>query len=90
MIVAELVTNACKYAYPPDDDGEVRVALRVLSGGRAALDVEDDGPGMDFFAEAQGTGLGRRVIAAMAKSLRGELIADPAHSGARIRLEFPI
>ena len=88
VVVAELVTNACKYAYAPDAPGEVRVALARLVEDRFRLVVEDDGCGLDEAAAARGTGLGRRVVAAMAKSLGSELVFDPTHNGARAVLEF--
>ena len=89
VVVAELVTNAFKYAYPPGQSGEVRVALNHDGDARGLrLCVEDDGRGFDQTLQAQGTGLGQRVIAAMARSLGSKLEFDPAHSGARAVLSF--
>jgi two-component sensor histidine kinase len=87
VVVAELVTNAFKYAYPVGQEGEVRVSLHV-EGQNLRLVVEDDGRGMDGQIDARGTGLGQRVIAAMAKSLGARLEYDPAHKGARAVLAF--
>jgi len=88
VIVAELVTNACKYAYPSGEPGEVRVSLERLENNASRLVVEDDGPGVDETAPSHGTGLGRRVIAAMARSIGSEVGFDPAHKGARAVLVF--
>ena len=44
VIVTELVTNACKYAYPTSG-GEVRVVLRRIDDDIVLLAVEDDGCG---------------------------------------------
>ena len=82
VIVNELVSNACKYAYPADAAGEVRIALHPVGDG-FELVVEDDGIGMDPAAAPRGTGIGTRVISAMARSLHGELAYDAAHSGVR-------
>lgn len=91
VVVTELVTNACKYAYGADGDGEVRVRLRREGDDQAVLTVEDDGCGMPAAdAKPQGTGLGRRVIDAMASSLRTGLHIDPAHAGTRAVLAFPL
>lgn len=91
VVVTELVTNACKYAYPDEADGEVRVELRRDGDGQAVLTVEDDGCGLPpLDAKPRGTGLGRRVIDAMASSLKTGLHIDPAHSGTKAVLAFPL
>ena len=68
VIVNELVSNACKYAYRGDVAGAVRIRLEQAGEGSFTLAVEDDGRGLDD--SIQGTGLGTRLIDAMAKSLR--------------------
>lgn len=85
VIVNELVSNACKYAYPADAHGEIRVNLR-RDGEHFVLRVEDDGCGLNPSGQARGTGLGSRLIEAMAASLNSSLIYDPAHSGVRATL----
>jgi two-component sensor histidine kinase len=87
VIVAELVTNACKYAYAEDEDGDVRVAFHRDSTN-LRLVVEDDGRGMPQTMAPKGTGLGQRVIAAMAKSLNAAVQFDANHDGARAVLAF--
>ncbi len=88
VIVAELVINAFKYAYPPERPGEVRVIMRREREGRLKLIVEDDGAGMASDQTSVGTGLGRRVIQAMARSLGGDVAYDPAHKGTRAVICF--
>lgn len=88
VIVNELVTNACKYAYDAEAEGEVRISLSFDDGQAAVLTVEDDGVGMPVNGAAHGTGLGGKVIASMAQSLKSALIIDPAHSGVRASLRF--
>ena len=83
VIVNELVSNACKYAYAPTAAGEVRIALVRDGEDRFVLHVEDDGCGIEAGARPKGTGLGTKVIRAMAQSLQAELVYDPAHSGVR-------
>ena len=81
VIVNELVSNACKYAYAPTAAGEVRIALVRDGDDRFVLRVEDDGCGIEAGASPKGTGLGTKVIRAMAQSLQGDLSYDPAHRG---------
>ncbi|MDB5526088.1 MAG: putative hybrid histidine kinase [Rhizobium sp.] len=69
MIVTELLTNAIKYAYPGASDGEIRVVLTRTSDEEAILVVEDDGQGFDPEGPVQGTGLGSRIVASMAKTM---------------------
>jgi two-component sensor histidine kinase len=89
IIVTELVTNALKYAYPPGVQGEVRVRL-TADAGRATLTVEDDGVGWRGQGAAKGTGLGMRIVSAMAADLRSALHYDPDYAGARAVLTFDL
>lgn len=86
VIVNELVSNACKYAYPATASGEVRIALTQDGDGRFLLKVEDDGVGLTENSAPKGTGLGSKVINAMARSLQGELTYDRDHRGVRALL----
>jgi len=90
VIVAELVTNAVKYAYAPGQTGEIRITLEPDDGdGRALLTVEDDGPGLGN-AKPQGTGLGGKIVSAMAAGLRSKIEYDPDHAGVCARLAFDL
>jgi two-component sensor histidine kinase len=83
VIVNELVSNACKYAYAPTASGEVRIALARDGEDRFVLQVEDDGCGIEADVAPKGTGLGAKVIRAMAKSLHATLSYDPEHRGVK-------
>lgn len=87
VIVNELVTNACKYAYKRGEPGEVRIRLADGEEG-LTLTVEDDGAGMPKDGAVQGTGLGGRLIKAMAASLNSEVVYDAEHSGVRAILRL--
>ena len=90
VIVTELVTNAVKYAYGPGQGGEIRIVLEAdADKGRALLTVEDDGPGLGD-GTPKGTGLGARIVSAMASGLRSAVDFDPDHKGVRARLAFDL
>ncbi len=86
VIVTELVTNACKYAYPSGDGGEIRVLLASEGDDVFLLAVEDDGCGMPAEAAPRGTGLGTKLIRAMAQSLQTILEYEPRDRGVRATL----
>jgi two-component sensor histidine kinase/CHASE3 domain sensor protein len=88
VIVTEWVTNAFKYAYP-DRAGEVRVHLKRLSDGRAELVVEDDGVGRGVEGSPKGSGLGTRIVNAMARTIGAEVEYIARHPGTGARLAFP-
>ena len=89
VVVTEWVTNAFKYAYP-DRRGEVRVNLKRLPDGRGELLVEDDGIGRSGDGLAKGTGLGTRLVKAMAGNVGGEIQYFGRQPGTSARLTFPV
>lgn len=89
LIVSELVTNAFKYAYGDGVEGEVRVIIDHTDGQLSVI-VEDDGAGFDDASPAKGTGLGTKILTAMAASLKSELGYDRQHCGTRATLVFSI
>lgn len=88
VVATELVTNAFKYAYPSGHSGEIRVALRKLEEGRAELVVQDDGIGLGAAAGPAGTGLGSKIIAAMAAALKTKVEFINQRPGTMARLVF--
>jgi two-component sensor histidine kinase len=87
VIVTEWVTNAFKYAYPTGS-GEVRVKLKRLADGQSELVVEDDGIGRTA-GPAKGSGLGTRIVSAMARTIGAEIDYFSRNPGTGARLSFP-
>jgi len=81
IIVSELVSNACKYAYGAKEPGEVRVVLARQGQDRFVLQVQDDGVGLPADGSVKGTGLGSKLIGAMASTLKSSVKYDPGHRG---------
>lgn len=88
VVLNEWVTNAFKYAYP-GGSGEIRVTLKRLDKERGELIVEDDGVGIKDGA-VKGTGLGSKLVSAMASSLKGEVRFAQMQRGTSARMAFPI
>lgn len=89
MIATELITNAIKYAYPAGS-GEVRVRLSQDGSQGIVLVVEDDGVGWSGTGAPSGTGLGSKIIAAMAHGLSSRVVYQPRPSGTCAVLNVPI
>jgi two-component sensor histidine kinase len=86
IIVNELVMNAVKYAYP-DGAGPIHVDLRA-QGDDVVLSISDDGVGLNAKSDPRSTGMGQRIVSAMAAKLEANPERDPAHPGTRIVLRF--
>lgn len=91
VIVTELVTNAVKYAYPANESGPIRIILRA-QGDCGTLVVEDEGVGLGApgGGQAQGTGVGQRIIDALASSIHGQVERENSTRGTRISMTFPL
>jgi two-component sensor histidine kinase len=86
IIVNELVMNAVKYAYP-DGAGPIHVTLHA-QGDDLALSIADDGVGRNVKTDPRSTGMGQRIVTAMASKLEATVERDPSHPGTRIVLRF--
>ncbi len=82
--LVEAVSNAQKHAFPY---GGRTLAVRFsVDGDASVLEVEDDGPGLTPDAS---TGVGRTLMSAFAKQLRGETqITSGPMGGVLIRMTF--
>ena len=88
IIITEWVTNAVKYAYP-GGRGEVRVRLD-RSEANYEVTVEDDGVGRKTGDQFKGTGLGTRVVNAIAALLRAEVHYRDRNPGTEAVLLLPL
>src|SRR6202000_3171524 len=86
IVANELVMNAVKYAYP-DGAGPIHVEL-TSQGDNLVLSIADDGVGLNAKTDPRSTGMGQRIVSAMASKLDATVERDPSHSGTRIILRF--
>jgi len=101
--LVNLVTNAQQAMTGAARPGTVTIRTRLEPGGRAVVEVDDEGPGIPEEARAkvfdpfyttkptgQGTGLGLWLVYNAITALSGSITAGAAPSGgARFRLELP-
>jgi two-component sensor histidine kinase len=72
MVVNELVTNAAKYAHPPDATGSIDVRFG-REGEHLLLIVRDDGRGLPDPSPSREGALGMRLVRSLVASVGGEL-----------------
>jgi PAS domain S-box-containing protein len=89
LILAELLANSFKHAFPAGRAGTITIQIAAEAGGGARLAVADDGPGFDFEeAKRRRAGLGLTL----ARTYAGQIGARIAHSsgqGARFEIALP-
>jgi two-component sensor histidine kinase len=90
LIINELLTNALKYAFPDQRPGRVKVAF-VREAQAYRLSVSDNGVGAAAARDTAGTGLGQRLVRAMAAQLGGSLEIGPGSDavGTCVTVIFP-
>jgi two-component sensor histidine kinase len=89
LMLNEIITNAFKYAYVDDAAGEIRVSCREADDA-LIVSVSDDGhPLPENFDPANSTGLGMRMITALAKQLRATLEVVRHSKGKSFVLNIP-
>ena len=86
LFAVEAISNARKHAFGPEG-GLICVSFRV-DADQVTLEIRDDGRGD---AEALPTaGVGRTLMSAFARQLRGSAVVEPApERGVCVRLTFP-
>ncbi len=87
LIVAELVTNAMKHAFPGAQRGRLEIRLRPAERHWELL-VSDNGVGPAEAGEAKADSLGLKLIQALARQLRGEVAVETSR-GMEVKVRFP-
>ncbi len=70
LLAAEVMTNACKHAFPGARTGEI-VVTTDEAGGYVRVSICDNGIGLESGARRDGNGMGNRLIASFARQLDG-------------------
>ncbi|MEJ0027451.1 MAG: sensor histidine kinase [Rhizomicrobium sp.] len=69
LFAVEALTNIFKYAFPPGQQGLVRIELAPIAGGKLRLAISDDGAG--FTDRGGKTGMGTRLIRTFGAQIGG-------------------
>jgi PAS domain S-box-containing protein len=89
LIVNELITNSCKYAFPEGQPGEIYLSARLGPDHTVALLVGDNGmgipAGLDF---RKATTLGLQLVDDMVSQLKGSWTVESS-GGTLLRIAFP-
>jgi two-component sensor histidine kinase len=89
LLVTEAITNAYKHAFNERDGGHIKVQVVRESPSTLLLIIRDDGIGFDMVASSPDqSGLGRSLIEAFVRQLRGEL-ETRSDEGTVVQVRFP-
>ena len=89
LIINELVSNALKYAFEPDQAGLVSIEL-IRNQTEFHLIISDDGAGFPADLDIQtAPSLGLRIVQSLTRQLRGSLNLVEGR-GAAMEIRFPI
>ncbi|MFC4172987.1 sensor histidine kinase [Microvirga sp. GCM10011540] len=87
LLAAEVISNACKYAFPGEMAGEITIALSSAQE-HVLLRICDNGIGLTSSSENKGTGMGQRLISNFVDQLRGSS-RFLVEQGTSFELTFP-
>jgi PAS domain S-box-containing protein len=87
LILNELVSNACKYAFPDDREGELGIMLDKRDD-EYSLTVMDNGIGLPEGLDIYSTeSLGMQIVTSLVKQINGKLDVDK-EGGTKFRILF--
>ena len=89
LLVTEAITNAYKHAFNERDGGHIKVQITREAPAALLLTIRDDGTGFDTTTSSpDNSGLGRSLIEAFVRQLRGEL-ETRSEDGTVVQVKFP-
>jgi PAS domain S-box-containing protein len=90
LIIQELVSNALKYAFHPNESGEVIIEAKAIANGQVTLSVRDNGQGLPATAiQAEPETLGLRLVYDLTEQINGKLDLDSTN-GTCFTISFPV
>lgn len=88
MLLNELISNACKHAFPAPQTGTITISIQP-DGDQIVLTVADTGQGIPpEFNYQKATSLGLKLVHGLVRQLRGA-IAIQGNPGVTVKVRFP-
>ena len=87
LITAELITNACKYAFTSIEKPKIKIALNKQNN-ILILTVTDNGVGKQASKNESGTTFGTKLIKSLSRKLRAEINENSSEKGTVIQLKI--
>lgn len=88
ILLNELVSNACKHAFPTPRTGTITIGVK-REGDNTLLTVADNGGGLPAgFDYQKASSLGLKLVHGLARQLRGVMEID-SDSGTVVKIRFP-
>ncbi len=88
LLINEVVSNACKHAYPDHRRGRLLIAVTKQDGQLSIL-IEDDGVGLTGSAPSE-QGFGRTLIDMLVRQLKARIEWSDARPGTRAVITMPL
>jgi PAS domain S-box-containing protein len=88
LLVSELISNALKHAFPQGRKGEVTVSMKPIENGDIALEVSDNGVGLEDDLDLKNTeSFGLQLVDMLTEQLQGTISID-RNGGTTFALRF--
>ena len=90
LVVAEIATNAVKYAHPSGLPVKLTISATMTVGDNLIVHIADDGVGLpEGFDEKRDAGPGLRLVRGLVESVGGRLVLNSDPLGLRFSIELP-
>jgi two-component sensor histidine kinase len=91
MLTHELITNALKHAYSPNEPGSIKVTLKRKKRSGIDLSISDRGRGLpsDFKIDGKSSSLGMKMVASTVRQLDGTFEINRLTPGTEFVIHLP-
>lgn len=88
LIINEAITNSLKYAFPDNDEGEIRISFKKIND-EFNLSLSDNGIGINNSIDLENlSSLGMRLVNLLTRQIRGTLELNPIDQGFSLTIKF--